>query len=268
MSKCPAAAPHSRDDEKVHVGWYPRAALLSGIVHHVNRRTRILGRSASLGGVALAVLMLAACGSAVKAGPTSPLRAPATSPSATSTPPANSTHGGARNFGTTTVADVCSLVSDRQIGAALGGTWVPVTFGGLANGYVPRSFLATLARHSWVHELDPALNVQAYATCSWQDKSVSDGGAAHPAFQQNLVTFNGNIPEAVFLRKYAPTKPYPSGFSRIAGLGQWTFYDQPASELDVGAGNMLLVLSEPDIDPEPLGAPYTQLARAIVSRLG
>jgi hypothetical protein len=173
----------------------------------------------------------------------------------------------ASNASATEVPNVCSLLSDQQIDAAFGAGWVPVTYDGLANGYLPDWILSKTASHYWVHQLDPSIQVLADAACNWKNDKVSLGEGVHPTLLLHLATFSASVPEALFLREYAPRKPYPAGFGPVAGLGRWAYFNQSGDELVASVGNKLLLISNPDIAGGSLRAGYTQLARIVMGKL-
>jgi hypothetical protein len=169
----------------------------------------------------------------------------------------------------TQIPDVCGLLSPQQIDAVLGAGFHPVTYAGTGNGYLSPSLVAKIAPHNWIHKLDPAITLLAAASCSWIDRKVSIEERVHPTLVYNLATYSASVPEWVFLKEYAPTKPYPPGFGPVHGMGSWAFFDGPGGELAVAAGHLVLTVSNSTLQyGDNLREPYIRLARQILRRLG
>lgn len=168
----------------------------------------------------------------------------------------------------TQVPNVCGLLNPQQVDAVLGPGASPVTYDGTGNGYLPPPLIAKIAQHNWIHRLDPAISLYAAASCSWINRHVSIQEGVHPTLVYNLASYSSAVPEWVFLKEYAPTKPYPAGFGPVHGLGTWAVFDGPGGELAVATGQRLLTISNSTLQyGDNLKRPYIRLARQILQRL-
>jgi hypothetical protein len=142
----------------------------------------------------------------------------------------------------TEIPDVCELLTSQQIDGQLGGTYTPISYGGLPSGYFSQSFLKTYRAGDYFHTLDPSITLIADATCNWSDKGSSLPGGGYPTFMYSLITLSSPPPQHVFLQEYDPAHQFSSNFAPVSDLGDWAYY-QPG-ELNVSRGRMLLTVSK------------------------
>ena len=212
--------------------------------------------------VLVVAVMLSGCGSTSSPAPS---RSPAANRLARRVGAQGET---AYTAGSAEVRNVCALVSAQELNTALGGSYSPAVIRGIANGYMPAALIVQVASRANVHKVDPALTIDALATCSWEDsRSHLPNTEVHPELQYELETYSGAVPESVYLN---PAVTIAADFERVPGIGNWAVYSPPEGELVASIGDKVLRIGNDYggiLGGASFKTQYAELAKLISERL-